>query len=257
MLTEGVGLRSNTMCSSMQLAQVKRRILFVEDAPEVAELMRRHLTEIADEVIIVGNGEAALSLGRTQRFDLIILDLILPGMGGLDVCRSLRSSGFASPIIIVTAKSSELDRILGLELGADDYLVKPFSVIELVARVKASLRRAEIDARPQPAGEEKPIQLGQFTVDPASRQLLRGGEPVPLTAKEFDLLLLLAQNPGRAFSRSRLVELLWGQDGGTREHTVNSHINRLRAKIEADPTNPTVIETVWGVGYRLKRDTGN
>lgn len=242
------------MCASTQSVRAKRRILIVEDAPEIAELMRTHLSEIADEVTTVGNGDAALSLAASRRPDLIVLDLILPGMGGQDVCRSLRAGGFASPIIIVTAKSSELDRLLGLDLGADDYLVKPFSVVELVARVEASLRRAEIDAGGQPARNQKPIRVGQFTVDPASRQLLRSREPVPLNAKEFDLLLLMAQHPGRIFSRSRLMEALWGQSGGMHEHMINSSINRLRASIEPDPANPTIIETVWGEGYRLNRD---
>lgn len=242
------------MCASQLPVEARRKILIVEDAQEIAELMKAHLAEIADEVITVGDGKAALSLAASMRPDLIVLDLILPGMGGLEVCRSLRASGFASPIIIVTARSSDLDRLLGLDLGADDYLVKPFSVMELAARVKANLRRAETDRGPHPGAEVKPIRVGRFTLDPASRRVLRSGEPIPLSGKEFDLFLLMARDPERVFSRSDLAEVLWGQAGEGRQYAVNSTITRLRGKIEPDPANPTVIETVSGAGYRLKRD---
>jgi DNA-binding response OmpR family regulator len=228
-----------------------QRLLVVEDSSEVAELVTRQLADVAREVIVLGNGEEALRAAERTRFDLIVLDLMLPGLGGLEICRSLRAAGDTTPILILTARATELDRIVGLEYGADDYVIKPFSVLELVARVKALLRRV---GTPHSAGvdrDRRPVRFGDFMLDPRSRELLRGETRIPLTAKEFDLLYLLAANPGRVYARSQLLDLVWGYAEGIYEHTVNSHINRLRAKIETDPSAPAVIETVWGVGYRL------
>ncbi len=233
-----------------------RRILLVEDAPEVARLVQSHLNDLGHAITVIGDGREALELARREPFDLIILDLMLPGLGGLEVCRALRAAGNRTLILILTAKGTELDRIVGLEFGADDYMVKPFSVLELIARVKAMFRRLDTAAQQDSQGAEQKIRFGDFVLDPAARELLRDGEPVPLTAKEFDLLLQFARNPGRAYSRSQLLDLVWGHGGGVYENTVTSHINRLRAKIEHDPGNPVFIETVWGVGYRFSRGGG-
>jgi DNA-binding response OmpR family regulator len=190
-------------------------------------------------------------------WDLLILDLRLPGLGGLDVCRSLRLHGKQVPILMLTARSSELDRVLGLELGADDYLTKPFSPLELGARVRALLRRASIarDAR-LPRGEvdreRELIERGPFTICTRSHRVTRCGDPVELTSREFDLLLHFVRQPGRVFRRTELLDEVWGYGHDGYEHTVNTHINRLRRKIERDPGSPEHVVTVWGVGYRFQ-----
>lgn len=228
-----------------------QRILVVEDSSEVAELLAQHLADLTRELVVVRDGQEALRAAQRTRFDLIVLDLMLPGVSGLEICRALRAAGDATPILILTARATELDRIVGLEYGADDYVIKPFSVLELVARVKALLRRVGTPHSAAVDRDRQPVRFGDFVLDPRSRELLRGETRIPLTAKEFDLLYLLAANPGRVYSRSQLLDLVWGYAEGVYEHTVNSHINRLRAKIETDPSTPAVIETVWGVGYRL------
>ncbi len=185
-----------------------------------------------------------------RKWDLIILDLRLPGPDGLTICRALRREQAYIPILMLTSKSSELDRVLGLELGADDYVTKPFSVTELVARVKAIFRRIEALEKTIPGAGEA-IEIASIKIDPASRQVTVGREPVQLTAREFDLLLHFARHPGLVFSRAQLLDQVWGYGHQGYEHTVNSHINRLRAKIELDNTQPSLIVTVWGVGYKL------
>jgi DNA-binding response OmpR family regulator len=229
-----------------------KNILVIEDEPQLARLVEMHLRDGGFGVDIRHTGTEGLARAREHDVDLVVLDLMLPDMDGLDICRSLRSDGGAAvPILILTARSDELDRVLGLEMGADDYLTKPFSVRELVARVKAILRRTETRSRPSRGPGDERFELHGLLVDAASRSVLAHGKAVHLTAREFDLLLHFARHPGRVFTRTQLLDAVWGYGGGTYEHTVNSHINRLRSKIELDPAAPSLIQTVWGVGYRF------
>jgi DNA-binding response OmpR family regulator len=194
--------------------------------------------------------EARRAIAR-RIFDLVILDRMLPDIDGIEICRRLRREDDYVPVLMLTARSAELDRVLGLELGADDYLTKPFSIPELLARAKAILRRAEAMRRAASEPGEGPIRVGDLSVDPARRRVTVSGRTVALTAKEFDLLLLFARHPGRVFTRARLLEHVWGYGHSGYEHTVNSHINRLRSKIEPEPSEPRYLLTVWGVGYRF------
>ena len=226
-----------------------RRLLLVEDDPDLAHLTRMHLEEEGYEVQVESDGQRALDLARAQPFDLIVLDLMLPGLSGLEVCRALRSEPRYVPIIMVTAKGAELDRILGLELGADDYLTKPASLRELAARVRAMFRRVEgLESRAQ---DEDTLERGALRIDVIKRTAWLEGQAVELTAKEFDLLVYFAAHPGRVFTRNDLVDEVWGPGYAGYEHTVNSHINRLRGKINKTGDRQAFIETVWGVGYRF------
>ena len=228
---------------------LERHILVVDDTSEVALLVADHLREIVTNVTICGDGRSALEAVKREPIDLIVLDLMLPELGGLEVCSALRASGAPPLILMLTAKYTELDRIVGLEFGADDYMVKPFSVLELVARVKALFRRLDrATAAPPP---ERHITVAGLSIDPVARQVFRSGVEISLTEKEFDLLYLFASKPGRVFSRNQLLDLVWGCGNGIYEYTVTSHISRLRSKIEPDPANPSIIQTAWGVGYRL------
>jgi DNA-binding response OmpR family regulator len=226
-----------------------KEILVIEDEPQLARLVEMHLRDAGCEVEVALTGAKGLTEASKRRFDLIVLDLMLPDMDGLDLCRELRSAKNYTPILILTARSAEVDRVLGLELGADDYLTKPFSVRELIARVKAILRR--IDRMEEEKNESEPLKIEDLTIDREKRQVSIDGDGVQLTAKEYDLLLQFALHPGRVYTRTQLLDLVWGYGEGTYEHTVNSHINRLRAKIEEDPSKPNFIRTVWGVGYRF------
>ena len=231
---------------------MSKRILVIEDDKDIAHLLELHLKDLSYQVEISADGELGLNKGAQESFDLIILDLMLPGMDGLEVCRRLRNASIYTPILMLTAKSSELDRVLGLELGADDYLTKPFSVKELQARVKAILRRIELATTiPKSGCVEKRITVNDLVIDPSSRSVSIDGDEVVLTATEFDLLLHFAKNPGRVYSRTQLLDMVWGYGHDGYEHTVNSHINRLRKKIEKDPANADYILTVWGVGYKF------
>lgn len=235
---------------------VKRRILIVEDHDDIAHLLELHLRDLGCDVSVATDGANALSQAAGNDFDLIILDLMLPDMDGLELCRRVRARPGYMPILILTAKSSELDRVLGLELGADDYLTKPFSIRELLARVKALFRRVDALSQTAPeAQDRRPIDVGDLTIDPVKRTVIQAGQPVQLTGKEFDLLVQFASHPGRVYTRSQLLGLVWGPDHDGYEHTVNSHINRLRAKIELNPSTPRYILTVWGVGYKLSEPT--
>jgi DNA-binding response OmpR family regulator len=233
------------------MVSMQRKILVVEDDPEISSLVQLHLRDQGWEVERVSERRAALSALTAGGHDLVILDLMLPDGDGLDVCRAIRARKGYCPVLMLTARSSELDRVLGLELGADDYLTKPFSVRELVARVKALFRR--VDALGSSSGPDALPSLEVFgiEIDPDKRKVAVGGHPVQLTAKEFDLLYHLARHPGRVYTRMQLLESVWGYGHEGYEHTVNAHINRLRAKIEADPAHPRYIRTVWGVGYKF------
>jgi DNA-binding response OmpR family regulator len=229
-----------------------RRILVAEDDPEIANLVRLHLGDAGYEVRVASSGTEALTLGLASAWDLVVLDLMLPGMDGLDVCRQLRVAGHPPPILMLTARSSEVDRVLGLELGADDYLTKPFSVRELVARVKAIFRRIDAARASGEAASEPLLSAGDLTISVERREVIRAGRALSLTAREFDLLSHFARHPGRVYTRAELLDQVWGYGHEGYEHTVNSHINRLRAKIEVEPANPAYILTVWGVGYKFR-----
>ena len=227
-----------------------RRILVVEDDHDIAHLVELHLRDLGAEVTIAFDGTSGLDLGLRRTFDLIILDLMLPGVDGLEICRQLRGRTNYTPVLMLTARSADVDRIVGLELGADDYLTKPFNVRELIARVKALLRRVEA-LKQETRDPATVLQFGDLTIDVEKRSVRVGREPIELTAKEFDLLLHFARNPGRVYTRSQLLDQVWGYGHDGYEHTVNSHINRLRSKIERDHAQPSIILTVWGVGYKF------
>jgi len=235
---------------------VRKQILVIEDERDIADLIRLHLEDLNYVVSVARDGNTGLRKSSAGSWDLIILDLRLPGIDGLEICRHLRQRSEYVPILMLTSKSSELDRVVGLEVGADDYVTKPFSVLELMARVKAILRRAELSERPQTQALGK-VELAYLMIDPTTRIATVRGEPVELTAKEFDLLFHFAKNPGRVFSRAELLDGVWGYGHDGYEHTVNSHINRLRAKIENDSAHPELIVTVWGVGYKMNAALGH
>ena len=233
-------------------------ILVAEDQTDIRDLLAMNLRSAGYEVSTVADGEQALARQAEQPSDLLILDLMMPRMDGLEVCKALRARGSATPILMLTAKSTELDRVLGLELGADDYLTKPFSLAELLARVKALLRRADLlaaaQANAQALGHKGAgaIRNGELEILPAKRQVTCRGAVIDFTALEFDLLLHFASHPGHVFSRAQLLNAVWGYTHDGYEHTVTTHINRLRAKLEADPMRPELILTARGAGYKMR-----
>lgn len=232
------------------------RILVIEDNVDMAELVAMHLRDIDIEPVLCHDGDTGLARVLAEKFDLLILDLMLPGKDGIEICRQLRRQNIYTPILMLTAKSSELDRVLGLEIGADDYLTKPFSIRELIARVKAILRRVDaMSASPADTNAEI-LQFDALAIDSERRKVTMAGEEITLTAKEFDLLWHFAKHPGRVFSRLQLLDMIWGYGHDGYEHTVNSHINRLRSKIEKDPSRPQYVLTVWGVGYKFADQAG-
>nr|WP_298248580.1 response regulator transcription factor [uncultured Halomonas sp.] len=233
-----------------------RNILIIEDNRSIGELVGMHMTDLGMHPMLYERGDAGLERFLQGGIDLVILDLMLPGMDGLSLCREIRARPGYVPVLMLTAKSTELDRVLGLEMGADDYLTKPFSVAELTARVKALFRRVDAMAAESTneAGHEESRELvaAGLRIDPASRRVFVHDHEVALTAREFDLLWFFASHPGRVFSRAQLLDKVWGYHHEGYEHTVNTHINRLRGKIEQDPARSEFIETVWGVGYRFR-----
>jgi two-component system response regulator ResD len=223
-------------------------VLVVDDEPTITEVVARYLERAGYRTRVAADGIQALELATSQRPDLVLLDLMLPGIDGLEVMRRLRELGRDRiAVILLTAKGEESDRVIGLRLGADDYVVKPFSPAELVARVDAVLRR--IDTSP---GHEAPIELADITIDPSSRRVFVRGDEVQLTQREFDVLLFLARHPGQVFSRNQLMDAVWQYSFYTDTSTVTVHVRRLRSKIEPDPARPRHIQTVWGVGYRFQ-----
>jgi DNA-binding response OmpR family regulator len=227
-----------------------RTILVVEDDRDIANLVRLHLQDSGYAVELAYDGRTGLARAEAKAYDLLILDLMLPGLEGIEVCRQLRARPRYTPILMLTAKSSELDRVLGLEMGADDYLTKPFSIRELLARVKAILRRSEVLASEASEGSAT-VEAGDLYIDMDKRMVTVKGRTVELTPREFDLLAYFARHPGRVYSRAQLLNQVWGYGHEGYEHTVNTHINRLRSKIEEDPAQPRYILTVWGVGYKF------
>ncbi len=233
-----------------------RNVLVIEDSPDIADLVALHLRDLDCDVELAADGNRGLDRALAGHYDLIILDLMLPGIEGLELCRRLRAEADYTPILMLTAKSSEVDRVVGLEMGADDYLTKPFSIRELLARVKAIFRRAEVFAKGETEAPAR-VTVGDLMIDVDKRAVTVAGVPMDLTAKEFDLLLQFAGHPGRVYSRQQLLDLVWGYGHAGYEHTVNSHINRLRGKIERDPANPEYVLTVWGVGYKFAESAPN
>src|SRR5690606_17847731 len=230
----------------------KSTILVVDDETTIREVVRRYLEHDGFEVREAADGEAALAAVQRQLPDLVVLDLMLPGIDGLTLTRRLRRDGHDVPIIMLTARGQASDRILGLDQGADDYVVKPFSPQEIVSRVRAVLRRTAeppADAAPPP-----PLAIGRLQLEPAARRVSVAGQPVTLAAREFDLLWFLASHPDQVFSRDQLLDRVWGYDFYGDASTVTVHIRRLREKIEADPANPQTLVTVWGAGYRFQGD---
>jgi DNA-binding response OmpR family regulator len=228
----------------------QKRVLIVEDDAHIADLLRLHLRDEGYAVEHAADGDTGLRLLEAGGWDALVLDLMLPGVDGLEICRRARGMTRYTPIIITSARSSEVHRILGLELGADDYLAKPFSMLELVARVKALLRRADALAR-NVRVDAGGLEVHGVRIDPLAREAMVDGRSVELTPREFDLLYFFARNPGKVFSRMDLLNQVWGYQHDGYEHTVNTHINRLRLKVEADPAEPQRILTVWGRGYKF------
>lgn len=235
----------------MSLNEMKKALV-VEDDESIVELLCIHLEDMGFDVSKTNDGHHGLALAQSETFDLILLDIMLPGMDGMEICKRIRLEDRKTPIMMLTSRSEELDKVLGLELGADEYITKPFSIREFIARVKALFRRMEVDAESSlTATPENLIQIEALSIDQEKRRATLAGKVLDLTAKEFDLLYLFASNPGKAYSRQQLLDLIWGYQFSGYDHTVNSHINRLRSKIEIDPANPRYIQTVWSVGYRF------
>ncbi|MBL57536.1 MAG: DNA-binding response regulator [Flavobacteriales bacterium] len=227
-----------------------KKALIIEDEKHIVELLTIHLKDLHLDVTSATNGLDGLQEALTNQYSVILLDVMMPGKDGIEVCRALRGANVHTPVLMLTAKSEEFDKVLGLEIGADDYLTKPFSVRELIARVKSLLRRYDQYQQRKPDHSE--IRINELLINGEKRKVTLNNALLDLTPKEFDLLFLLASNPGKSYSREELLKQVWSYDFKGYEHTVNSHVNRLRAKIEKDPNNPDFIRTVWGIGYAFK-----
>jgi len=233
-------------------------ILIVEDDQDIADLITLNLQELSLTVEHCLTGELALKKFTDNSYSMVLLDVMLPGISGLDVCRQFREQKPEQVILMLTSRDSEIDRVLGLELGADDYMTKPFSVRELQARVRSQLRRLRLAAqlneqKSQQLQPEQHLRLGELQIDNISHQTLLAGKELDLTSTEFDLLLFLASHPEQVFSREQLLSNVWGYHHSGYEHTVNSHINRLRNKVEKNVNKPEIVQTVWGVGYKFSK----
>jgi two-component system alkaline phosphatase synthesis response regulator PhoP len=236
-------------------ASASKRLLIIEDDQELIDLLTMHLQGEGFQVTAAADGEAGLHAFQSGVFTMVILDWMLPSMSGLDVLREIRTKDVRTPVLMLTARSEEADKVLGLELGCDDYMTKPFSVRELVARIKVLRRRIErAEELARIASGDRILDMGPLKIDHGKRKVEVRGEPVQLTVKEYDLLYTLASRPGRTFSRRQLLDIVWDQDADIYEHTVNSHVNRLRNKIEENPNRPRMVLTVWGIGYRFTED---
>ncbi len=231
-----------------------KKVLIVEDDKDIVALLKIHLKDLQCEVDACYDGNEGLQKALSNPYDLMILDIMLPGKDGMEICRTVRAQNSKTPILMLTAKSEEIDKVLGLEMGADDYLTKPFSIREFIARVKAIFRRMEIMNNPVNIGNGSFLKFGDLGVDLDKRKVTINDKRIELSPKEFELLSLLASHPGKSYDRSKILNLVWGYDFDGYEHTVNSHINRLRAKIEPNIQEPTYILTTWGVGYRFNEE---
>lgn len=231
-----------------------KKILIIEDDQDISSLLELHLKDLPADIDFAYDGELGLTKALEGDFDLIILDLMLPKLDGIEVCRKIKSNNIVTPIIMLTARSEEIDKVLGLELGANDYITKPFSIREFLARVKAIFRLREMLEESLVQKEVVDIKYGNLEIDITKRKVLVDNSKIELSPKEYELLVLLASNPGQSYSRAQLLNLIWGYDFSGYEHTINSHINRLRSKIETDMNNPIYILTTWAVGYRFNED---
>lgn len=231
-----------------------KNVLVVEDDPNIVDLLEIHLKDLDCNLRKAYDGETGLNYALNENFDLIILDLMLPKLDGMEVCRKVRAKNINTPVLMLTAKSEEIDKVLGLETGADDYLTKPFSVREFIARIKAIFRRTQMMKESIERSQPQVLRYADLSIDIEKRKVTLSDKRVELSPKEFELLSLMASNPGKSYNRSRLLNLVWGYDFDGYEHTVNSHINRLRTKIEHDISKPTFILTTWGVGYRFNEE---
>ena len=225
-------------------------VLIIEDDERITELLEIHLHDLDCRTTTVRNGREGLERAMEHAYDLIVLDIMLPGMDGLEICRRLRAERNTTPILMLTAKSEEIDKVLGLETGADDYLTKPFSIREFIARVKALFRRVEL-LQTNMSSAASVFSFHGLVIDRDMRRVMLDERKIELTPREFDLLVLFAFHPGRTYTREELLNTVWGYQYDGYEHNVNSHINRLRSKIETDMSAPKFIRTTWGVGYRF------
>ncbi len=230
-----------------------KKVLIIEDDRELINLIEIHLRDIDCDVLKAFNGKEGLDLALSEKPDLVILDISMPIMDGFEVCKQIRAKQ-STPVIMLTAKTEEIDRVLGLEIGADDYISKPFSVREFIARVKAIFRRADMHRKAINTETMTELKFEGLTINLEKRKVLQKNKRIELSPKEFELLALMASSPGKSFSRTQLLSLIWGYDFEGYEHTVNSHINRLRAKIEPEMAKPIYIITTWGVGYKFNED---
>jgi len=230
-----------------------KKVLIVEDDPEIVNLLKIHLSDLECEIASASDGQDGFEMVSEYMPDLIILDITLPRMDGIEICRRVRANSNV-PIVMLTAKTEEIDRVLGLEIGADDYITKPFSVREFIARIKAIFRRTKMDVEAAESQKEVVLRFENLTIDIEKRKVILNDNRVELSPKEFELLILMASKPGRSYTRSELLKLIWGYDFEGYEHTVNAHINRLRAKIEPDMAAPLYIMTTWGVGYKFNEE---
>ncbi|MFZ2322328.1 MAG: response regulator transcription factor [Ignavibacteriaceae bacterium] len=227
-----------------------KKVLIIEDDKEICNLLEIHLIDLKCDVTKCYDGLIGLKNVKKGNYNLIILDIMLPGLDGFEVCKEIRKTGINTPILMLTSKSEEMDKVLGLEFGADDYLTKPFSLREFIARTKAIFRREDL-LNTNNKDDKKDLRYDELVIDIINRKVLLDGKRVELTQKEFDLLYLMASHPGRTYTRENLLNIIWGTQYAGYEHTVNSHINRLRSKIEKDLSKPKFILTSWGVGYRF------
>jgi two-component system alkaline phosphatase synthesis response regulator PhoP len=230
------------------------KVLVVEDDKNIINLLNIHLSDLSCEVTNIENGSDALSVALKGSFDLIVLDLMLPGLNGLEICRHMRMHGHLVPIMILSARSEEIDKVLGLETGADDYLTKPFSIREFLARVKVIFRRNEVKRIGKSDSDGVVMKFGELEIDTDKRKVTLRNARIDLSIIEFDLIRLLASSPGKSYNRKQLLSLVWGYSFEGYERTVNSHVNRLRSKIEKDALNPKYILTTWGFGYRFNEE---
>jgi DNA-binding response OmpR family regulator len=226
------------------------KILLIEDEIKLGKRMQKHFEAAGFSATLVSNGDAALSAAERDPYDFVIIDLNLPGKAGMDICLALRSGKPYVPILILTERNDVIDKVVGLELGADDYLTKPFDLRELLAKVRAILRLVG-NLRSKAEDVDSRIRIGGLMLDLEKRIVIKDGRQIALTVREFDIISLMARHPGKVFSRDRLLREVWGYENKCYEHTIDTHINRLRGKIEENTARPNILLTVWGVGYKL------
>ncbi len=247
------GGRRKKIINSESTAMKNKRILIVEDSEDIGRLLVSCLRDMGSSITWAEDGFEGIRLATNENWDLVILDIELPGPSGLEICRTLRAAHPLTSVIMLTSRNSEYDHVLGLDNGADDYITKPFSLMALIARIKAIFRKMEAINSSHSVDSEQ-IVINSLDININNRQARLSGETLDLTAREFDLLLFFARHPGRVFNRAELLDGVWGYNHDGYEHTVNSHINRLRTKLEADPRNPEYIMTCWGVGYKMQEN---